>query len=580
MTVGSILEIYTTGYGWKFYGVLWSLFAGTGIALYPFMMMVYRNWRSPAENASAITTSEISSLQSMKWALGFKVAVLILAVVPLAGLDLTQLGYAKACGGTTGSEVTHGGTDTTWDDMQDPIPTAPNSEIKVPLLFHFIMQIASGINRAVIVNMPCMDGVADLNRQLANVVLDDPELKKEYSRFFSECYVRARNRLNEVLARKNGPFYNQVAAAIAANDYKPEEMLEMDSDLFRNTEGFYLQCSNTEVCGHSLQSLRPVDGFTPVTGNGERDAAMPDSQASLGAGHPYCGEWWDNLRPRLIDAAKLQSKITADEAVSTSVAENVAWLVNNIPNLFLSREEQEKLALRSLIRSNPPDFTGIYEGETSEYAEYMQRQSQAINTLGLDGIVGAASTLAGAIGLGALSLIPGAGDVSSAVASQLAGFYASLYVIKTAAPMMQALVLLMIYALLPVYLIVSEYKVESAITALVLVFVVKMFTLVFELAVYLENSTFIAMYPNMGTWGSMATMGINRLVLDMMLMMLYVVGPGLLLYLVTMAGQNISRTGGSGESGVGAAGGIGKGVGVGAGKGAANAGKALGGKNR
>ena len=569
MTVGSILEIYTTLWGWKLYGVLWTLFASTGIALYPFMMMVYQNWRSPAESSSMVSTSEISSLQSMKWALGFKVAVLVLAVVPLAGIDVSQMRYAKSCGGEDRLEITHGSDDTTYGDMEDPVPSISNSEIRVPFLFHFVMQLAGGVNNAVITHMPCVDGIAELNRQLANVVLDDPELKKEYSRFFTECHVRARSRLNEALEQKSGPLYEHVRAALDAGDYKPEELLELDSDFFRETEGFYLPCPDPSTCGHSLQALKPVDGFVPDTTDGERDAAMPASQAALGAGHPYCGEWWDSLRPRLINAGKLQSAMTIGDAVTSSPIEVIAQVSDRISSLSLSAEEQEKLVLRSLVRSNPPDFTGIYEGEESEYAKYMQRQAQALNKLGLDGVSGVAGAVAVAGIFGALSKIPGVGDVGEAVVSQMVGFYVSLWVAKMAAPMMQALVLMMIYALLPIYLVVSEYKVESAITALVLVFVVKIFTLVFVSAEYLENTLFAAMYPNMGYWGSIATMGAKRLVLDMMLLMLYLIGPLLLLQLVTMAGQRISQVGGAGDSGTSRASGLGQGVGSGYGKGAA-----------
>ncbi len=573
MIVGSLLEVYTTGWGWKFYGVLWSLFADTGLALYPFMMMVYHNWRSPAENASSVSTSEISSLQSMKWALIFKVIVLILVVVPMVGLDITgEIRYTKSCGGSAGTEVSHGSTGTTLDDAQDPLPSAPDTNIRVPVLPHLVMQIASGVNHALVRNMPCVEGVAELNRQLANVVLDDPELKGEYSRFFSECYVRARNKLNEALEKKSGPLYEHVRNSLDAGNYKPGELLEIDSDFFRDTEGFYLPCSDPATCGHSLQALKPVDGFAPETVSGGRDAAMPASQAALGAGHPYCSEWWENLRPRLVNAGTLQSKITADAALSNNVLDNIAWLVSNFPNLFLSAEEQEKLALRSLIRSNPPDFTGIYEGEESSGSRSIwQSLAGAANYVGLDGVTGFVMGAVGTAGFSVASKVPGVGDVGAAIASQIGGFYASLYIIKLAAPMMQALVLMMIYALLPIYLIISEYKVESAITALVLLFVVKIFTMVFELAKYLEATLFMAMYPDMGQWGSLLTMGTKKLVLDALLMMLYVVGPLLLLYLVTMAGQSINRVGAAGDSGVGTISGIGKGIGGGLGKGAAKA---------
>ncbi|MCF6231120.1 MAG: conjugal transfer protein TraG N-terminal domain-containing protein [Gammaproteobacteria bacterium] len=585
MTVGSILEIYTTLYGWKFYDMLWALFSQTGIALYPFMMMVYKNWRSPAENSSTVSTVGLSSLQAMKWDFLFKVVVLMIAVVPLTNIDVSQMKYAKACGGEVKEELIGGSTESTWDDMVDPVPSsAANPDVQVPLLFHFVMQLASGINAVMINNMPCVEGIAELNQQLANVILDDPELKKEYSRFFTECHVRARSKLNEALEQKSGPLYDHVKSTMSTGGYETSTLLELDSDFFRETPGFYLRCDDPGTCGYSLQALKPVDGFTPSTAPGERDAAMPPSQAALGAGHPWCGEWWDSLRPRLVNAAKLQGRLTMDNELDDSALVKVAGFVDNISAIYsnfnLSTAEQEKLVLRRLIGSNPPDFTGIYEGEESTYAEYMQAQSQALNRLGLDGAAGIATAIGGTVVFGALSSIPGVGDVGEAAVSQVAGFYVSLMVVKIAAPMMQALVLMMIYALLPIYLIVSEYKVESVITALVLVFTVKIVTLVFALAEYLENTLFAAMHPELGDYGGIATFGIEYLVLNMMLLMLYLVGPMLLLYLVTMAGENISKVGSSGDGGAGQASKMGQGLGGSAGKGVTKAASALGNKNR
>ena len=135
MTVGSILEIYTTLYGWKFYDMLWALFSQSGIALYPFIMMVYQNWRSPSENSSTVSTAGLSSVQAMKWDLLFKILVLMLAVVPLASLDLSQMKYAKACGGEVKEELLHGSTTSTWDDWRILLRLSPIRMSRCPCCF-------------------------------------------------------------------------------------------------------------------------------------------------------------------------------------------------------------------------------------------------------------------------------------------------------------------------------------------------------------------------------------------------------------------------------------------------------------
>jgi len=69
----------------------------------------------------------------------------------------------------------------------------------------------------------------------------------------------------------------------------------------------------------------------------------------------------------------------------------------------------------------------------------------------------------------------------------------------------------------------------------------------FQVAEYIDDALFTAMYPDVGLLGSIATADYHRLLLDMGSMMLYIVGPVLLLRLVAMAGHNISAAGGAGD---------------------------------
>ena len=49
MSVDSYLELFTTLFGWAFYGVLWDVLVGTGIVYLPFLGILIDNWREPAE---------------------------------------------------------------------------------------------------------------------------------------------------------------------------------------------------------------------------------------------------------------------------------------------------------------------------------------------------------------------------------------------------------------------------------------------------------------------------------------------------------------------------------------------------
>ncbi len=49
MSVDSYLELFTTLFGWAFYGVLWDVLVATGIVYLPFLGILIDNWREPAE---------------------------------------------------------------------------------------------------------------------------------------------------------------------------------------------------------------------------------------------------------------------------------------------------------------------------------------------------------------------------------------------------------------------------------------------------------------------------------------------------------------------------------------------------
>ena len=49
MSVDSYLELFTSLFGWAFYGILWDVLVGTGIVYLPFLGILIDNWREPAQ---------------------------------------------------------------------------------------------------------------------------------------------------------------------------------------------------------------------------------------------------------------------------------------------------------------------------------------------------------------------------------------------------------------------------------------------------------------------------------------------------------------------------------------------------
>ena len=89
------------------------------------------------------------------------------------------------------------------------------------------------------------------------------------------------------------------------------------------------------------------------------------------------------------------------------------------------------------------------------------------------------------------------------------------------------------------YLLMSNYEIESVIQMIFVILGIQFFTTLWNFADYLDAQLFVAMHPDATMLGSVFTMGINRLLLDAVLTLLYIVAPFLLLWIMGMAGSRI-----------------------------------------
>lgn len=544
--VSSILEIYTTGFGWALYNVFFILFAATGILAYPFLLLVYESWRGGSERSNTMSMGSLGSLQTMKWGLMMKIIVFLIAVIPAAPSSLDQLKYQRSCD-VTGEAAVGGDVTSTTDtslfnsinrSSAELVATTP-AVTKIPYLWKFVLQIAGGVNAYVVSSIPCLPDLTELDREISNIALNDPQVESQYRQFVSECYVPAKSRF---LNRK-GKFSDSIETAITATPRPTSEIMELDSELFKEVGGLYAACTDATVCGSTLRAKNPVPG---VPYSAARDKDYSPEQIAAGIdGTPNCGVWWTSLRTKMADSVVLAKPLRQGAVMKVMKVKDVlTGLVPFTDASTSTAELREKYAIRSAVRAAPADFTGMYKANSSSVAVNMARSAAVMS-----GETG--DKLAVTAGLAAFvggSLIPGIGDAAEGVATSFASYFASLYIVQKAAPMMQAMILMLIYAFLPIYLIISKYELDAVITAAALIFVVKIMTIVFAVADYLDDSLYATMYPDMNMIGSVATQGLDRFVLMAVVMAMYVFGPAFLIYLVAMAGAKVGQAASAGES--------------------------------
>jgi len=570
MNVGSFLEIYTTMFGWTFYNTLYELFNVTGILYLPFLMVLYKNWRDPylsQDDKPAAVTSQ----RRMTWGMISLVMVFSLAVLPFNVLELNEVRYRVACtdgaGIITREDVAGGNTGTTYDDRLGSAGT------RIPIIWWLALSISSGINHATTSSFNCFEDIKGLDQQLRNLTLRDDALREEYFRFANECFLPAKSKFTR--AMRGGERYTYVTNALASwlainSDYNASDPYFIGSHFYLETAGFYQWFDKSADCaalpgGCGFQAEKPVPGWPYVA---DRDNYSAADIAAATPGRPFCDEWWTDgdrgLESKLLGSIEASRDTLPDWDDNQSAFANIVDSIVAIWGAAAYTDEQlEDIVIQRYVASDPPEMLGDWGGAmfTSMGPSSAWTGAESVAGLAGAGAAGAASAAA-VIAFPAVGAAAGAAAASTGlgVVNQFTGFYTMMFVIKSAAPMLQAVLLMMIYCLLLIYLVVSEYEVDNVFTALFLILAIRFFTPLWALADYLDAQLFLAMFPD-ATWlGSNITFAFERLLLDMILTVLYIVAPILLLLLMQMAGQNIARAGGA-DMGGGRIESLGRGVG-------------------
>jgi len=558
MNVGSLLEIYTTMFGWSIYNAMFDLFRATGLILVPFIFMLLKNWKEPLQSqndkaASVVSQSRVT-IDSMAM-----LAVFMLAVVPILGLDVNEVRYRVACTDLTGgtdvyTDVVGSSTGTTYDANLAAI-----NNVRIPVLWMLVLQVGSGVNAALSSSFLCFEDIKGLDQQLRNLTIKDQSTRREYFRFANECFLPAKSKYAE--AMRGGNYHNYVEPLAETFITTPssfysslperDDFFYMGSYFYQQTPGFYREF-NVATCPSQAGGC----GFKAKTGvfdwpiNQARDRYPedlinnPDPNNPL-YGKPFCHEWWNDgnrgLRGKLLRSIEA-STVYMEKPPGEEWYEAVVRVARNgYTAAAFTDQEIEDIVIKRYVVEDPPSFTpdkgGLFgNNDFKDITFNSPLQNIENGALGLVGLGTAALASRGKFA----AVKAGASKGSQSFALQLADFYTNMLIAKQAAPMVQAILLMMIYMLLLIYFVMSDYDIEATIRVIFVILAFQFFSTIWNFADYLDAQLFISMYPDATLLGGFATYGPNRLILDVVLTILYVVAPFLLLWVMNMAGSKVS----------------------------------------
>jgi hypothetical protein len=266
MSVDSYLELFTTLFGWVFYGVLWVVLVSTGIVYLPILGILIDNWREPAEGGEFGTATDLS-LRRMEIELFIALLVVVLAGQPAV---LTPLNA-----GTLTYDPQPTLTDPTPATATVPAPQSTYgaagfagsaATVNIPVWWYAVLAMTSGFNHAVVEGLPAASDLRTYEQQARLATIADPRLRQEVSDFFSECYVPARSKYQA--ERPVTP-----TATGILGTYGDDDPDWMGSHVYRDTASFY-------------DTLRPNTGFDYA----ERISELPTYPSRLYEGRRRSSE--------------------------------------------------------------------------------------------------------------------------------------------------------------------------------------------------------------------------------------------------------------------------------------------------
>ena len=438
MSVSSYLELYLAIFGWYMFDQIWVILKETGLAYLPFIGMFLKNIAEPIASQDAKDAAS-TSLRRIEIDIISMLTVIVLSAQPLLTIDFKGLSYTKAC---STASVKAGKTGTAFD-ASFSTTTLGGGTAKVPLWWYGVLALSGGVNNAIIIKIPCDADLRFIKYSLKNSRVKDPQLRRQVQDFYDDCFVPA-----------TAKFYNKNDNYKTSNP-DPGDLNWIGSDYL--VDNLYA----------NERSKKPVPGFAfDVNRDKEYDPAItPTSPVN---GKPTCKQWWtgsggsagSGLRDSLIgeiDAGVLNDAITG----IVKIANDIAAATSTAP--VIDKKGVENTALRTLIDNDGGKVKGL--GGLNEYNDAS--------------IANVASSFA----------------ASAGILLESGTIYPKMYLVKMAAPVIQAMILMMVYLFLPFILVFSSYRIGTMIFMSIVIFSIKFWTVLWAISHWLDNNLLTSLQP-------------------------------------------------------------------------------------
>lgn len=422
-------------------------------------------------------SASMTSLRRLEIDIVRIILIMAIAVAPSFTLQYGSVSLTKACQGKTSNQ---GESGTVLDDIFNPALIS-GQEAKAPPLFYLVMSVTGGINDAIIAALPCEVSLRQTAQEVNASVITDPALRGELIQFTNECY--------------------KTANAQYLTDRK-EHNAEVREDALWLGSQYLRQNHYVDIIAES-----PVHGFAfDPKREGDSSHVHPGMNVYPEWGYPNCEEWWSasdtGLRDRLV------------EEFPPSFYDRVNYLLQ--PDSLRAAEDA---AIATLLSN---DTRLKVAADTQEWTRYE----------------------VGGIGVPGPSLFT---DFAAELVATGGGIIADIliqpvtFAVIKGAPLIQAVMLMSVYFLLPWILLFGNYEWRTVRTALVTVFAIKFWTSIWAVVSLLDNQLMKVIREASGNTGLLALtndMILYKTLVDIAILSLYIGLPIFFMSMLSWSGED------------------------------------------
>lgn len=519
MVANNYLEIYTLIFGWKMYGAIWDVLAGSGLALIPIIAAVVNNFIQNYESGDAK-----SAIRGLEMTILGMIIVLMLCVMPFRGFNLTlaSVDYnfnVPDCGLTVnpGNTVAPGdplppedpsavggvGTNTgTAFDTNTMATGLGGLTVHKPVAWSFVEFISSAITHSTIKSMGCVNNYEMMLMRVGQIEITDSTLRTRVRAFTEHCYNIAKLR------------YEENPVVIAPNVAQWDDIDWIGSRILLNNVNEYYQHPEAHMRG--MQQF----GF-------QRQTAFRESDRAIESGaNPYCDEVWrgeenGGVAPGLRQLLIEHIHNDADDANGDILDDWVDWGSEVLTQGTVTQDLREDLLLKMVLQANASNLSSATEVSLSNDFEASTSAWDAV----VDGFFSV-------------------GGIFTSIDEFLAANVMK-QMVKIVGPMILALIQMVIIMSAVFVMVMGKYKLEAFIAIALTYFAFEFINAIWAAAFWFDQQI-LDLYLSRAGWFDIAT---NTFIVKAVSAGAVIILPSIWLSIIAYAGAGMVR--GMGMGGVG-----------------------------